>query len=219
MASDIMVPTAQYEREFWAQGLMYVAGCDEAGRGCWAGPVMAAAVVLPDDVALISVLRAAGVRDSKLLSPARREALVPLIEEVAVATAVAEASPEEIDTLGIAPATRLAIVRALQQLPFTPQALLLDAFALPESPLPQKALVRGDSLSVSIAAASILAKVTRDRRMEAYEATYPGYGFARHKGYGTNEHRAALQRLGPTPLHRRTWKPVRTLGEGVEEGR
>lgn len=216
MANRTVFPTVQYERQFWARGLLYVAGCDEAGRGCWAGPVMAAAVVLPADTAMAAVLRAAGVRDSKLLTPLQREALVPLIEEVALATAVASASPEEIDRLGIAPATRLAIQRALHELPLRPQALLLDAFPLPESPLPQEALVRGDSLSVSIAAASILAKVARDRLMETYEAAYPGYGFARHKGYGTAEHRAALQRLGPTPLHRQTWKPVRGLLENAD---
>ena len=106
--------------------------------------------------------------------------------------------------------------RALEQLPLAPQALLLDAFPLPESPLPQEALVRGDSLSISIAAASILAKVARDRLMEAYDTDYPGYGFARHKGYGTAEHRAALQRLGPTPLHRHTWKPIRALFDTTE---
>ncbi|KPL88223.1 ribonuclease HII [Ardenticatena maritima] len=210
------LPTLHYERLFWSQGKRYVAGCDEAGRGCWAGPVMVAAVVLPADVTMANVLRAAGVRDSKLLTPAQREALVPLIEEVALATAVASASPAEIDRLGIAPATRLAIRRALEQLPLAPQALLLDAFPLPESPLPQEALVRGDSLSISIAAASILAKVARDRLMEAYDTDYPGYGFARHKGYGTAEHRAALQRLGPTPLHRHTWKPIRALFDTTE---
>ncbi len=214
------MPTLEFERTFWEQGYRYVAGCDEVGRGCWAGPVVAGAVVLPAwDVPLCTLLRAAGLRDSKRLSPQKRAALVPLIREVALAWAVGEASPEEVDRLGIVPATRLAIRRALERLPVPPQALLLDALTLPEVSLPQQPVVDGDDRSLSIAAASVLAKVYRDELMVKLDTQFPGYGFARHKGYGTPQHREALARLGPSPLHRHTWTPVARLGTSDEERR
>lgn len=207
-----MAPTLHYERVFQQRGFRYVAGCDEAGRGCWAGPVVAGTVVLPiTEQPMCAVLRAAGVQDSKRLSPGRREELVPLIQDVALAWAIGKARPEEVDECGIARATRLAIQRALQQLHCFPDALLLDAFPLPEVDVPQEAIVKGDDLSLSIAAASVLAKVYRDAMMVDVDAEYPGYGFAQHKGYGTSQHQDALNTLGPTPLHRHSWAPILRL--------
>jgi len=206
------VPSLEVERTFWQQGHRYVAGCDEVGRGAWAGPVVAGAAVLPpDDPAICGLLRAAGLRDSKRLRPEERDALLPLIQEVALTWALGQASAAEVDQLGVAAATRLAVRRALAELPVKPHALVLDAFPLPEVPLPQRALVRADDISLSVAAASVLAKVHRDRLMVALDARFPGYGFARHKGYGTSQHRAALEALGPSPLHRHTWAPVARL--------
>jgi ribonuclease HII len=148
------------------------------------------------------------VRDSKLLSPAQREALYPIICQAGVAWGVGQASHAEIDTLGIVPATRLTMMRAVQALPVPPDALLIDAVQLPDLPLPQRVLYHADALCVSVAAASILAKVTRDRLMVELDALYPGYHFARNKGYGVAAHRQALARLGPSPIHRRTYRPV-----------
>lgn len=202
-------PTLEFEEELRGQGYRYIVGLDEVGRGCWAGPVVAGAVVLPlDDRAACLVLRAVGVRDSKQLGPEQRQALAPMIEEVALASAVGEASPQEIDTLGIAPASRLAMRRAFAALAVPGDALLLDAFPLPEVPLPQRPIIRGDARCLSIAAASVIAKVYRDRLMCSYDARFPEYRFASNKGYGTAEHRSALAELGPTPLHRRSWAPV-----------
>lgn len=199
-----MQPTLERETQFWELGLTYVAGLDEAGRGCWAGPVAAAAVMLAPGTAL------PGVRDSKQLSPARRAELSELIVARALSWGVGFASAQEIDALGIVSATRLAMTRALQQLTPPPQALILDALTLPETALPQMAFPRADATVLSVAAASILAKVHRDRWMsEVAEALYPGYGFARHKGYGTKEHQAALRAWGPCPLHRQTFAPLR----------
>lgn len=202
-------PSLHFEEEFLRQGYRYIVGLDEVGRGCWAGPVVAGAVILPvENRPACLLLRAAGVQDSKLLRPEQRARLVPLIEEIALAVAVGEASPAEIDALGIAPASRLAMQRALSSLGTGGDALLLDAFPLPEVRLPQRAIVRGDSDSLSIAAASIVAKVYRDNLMCAYDAEFPGYDFGRHKGYGTARHRTALEALGPSPLHRMTWAPL-----------
>ncbi len=203
-----MMPNLDEERRLWRQGYRHVAGLDEAGRGAWAGPVYAAAVVLPLERADLSAALA-GVTDSKLLSPTRREALLDVVYEVALGVGVGWAAPDEIDALGILPATRLAMRRALEALPFYPDALLLDYVRLPDVPLPQAALPKADGRCLSVAAASIVAKVSRDRQMVALDRRYPGYGFARHKGYGTAAHRAALARLGPSPLHRMSWAPLR----------
>jgi len=185
-----------------------VAGLDEAGRGAWAGPVVAAAVVLPPlDPDLRR--RLAGVRDSKLLSPARREALLTTICEYALAYGVGAAPPAEIDRLGIVPATRKAMAQALEGLPLPPDYLLIDYLPLPEVPLPQHSLPKGDVHVLSIAAASILAKVSRDRLMIQLEQQWPGYGFAQHKGYGTAQHQAALRALGPSQVHRLSFAPLR----------
>ncbi len=209
------MPTLEAERSFWKEGVRYVAGLDEAGRGAWAGPVFAAAVILPpaDETAWRAL---AEVRDSKRLTPRRREALLPLIAVHALTFAAGRASAQEIDALGIVAATRLAMRRALAALEVRPQALILDALALPSVELPQRVFPRADSFSLSVAAASIVAKVLRDRWMvERADILYPGYGFARHKGYGTAYHRQTLKALGPSPIHRRTFRPV---AERLREG-
>ena len=201
------VPTTEAEADFWAQGLTHIAGLDEAGRGAWAGPVTAAAVILPRDEAALAPL--AEVRDSKTISAARREALMPAIEAAACAVGVGRAEPEEIDALGIVPATRLAMRRALDALTVAPDALVIDALDLPTVALPQRAFPYADARSLSVAAAGIVAKVSRDAWMAAAaETQFPGYGFAQHKGYGTRQHRSALHALGVCAIHRRTFRPV-----------
>ncbi len=179
-----------------------MAGVDEAGRGPLAGPVVAAAVILPPwSPRLAAAL--AGVDDSKRLIPSRREELLPLIEENALAVGLCRVEPEEIERLNILQATMRAMAAALRRLAVTPQFGLVDGNHTPkEWPGPSRAMVKGDSRSVSIAAASIVAKVSRDRIMEAYELQYPGYGFGSNKGYGSEAHLAALERFGPTEVHR-----------------
>ncbi len=200
-------PTLEVEAQFWAAGLRHVAGLDEAGRGAWAGPVYAGAVILPSTGGAPAAL--AGVRDSKQLSPRQREAQFQAIAEMAVAVGVGRATAAEIDALGIVPATRLAMRRALAALLPPAHALVIDALPLPEVALPQRSFPFADALSLSVAAASIVAKVSRDRWMaEQAEIAFPGYGFAQHKGYGTPQHRVALDRLGVSALHRRTFRPV-----------
>ena len=196
-----------FEAELWQAGFCRVAGADEAGRGAWAGPVVAAAVILPPDADALAALLGQ-VDDSKKLSPAARERVFGRIGAEAVAVGVGCASAKEIDRLGIAPANRLALERAVAGLAVSPDFLLLDFFTLPDLALPQRGVPHGDALSLSIAAASIIAKVTRDRWMAAQDAIYPGYSFVRHKGYGTAAHRDALDRLGPCAIHRRSFAPV-----------
>ncbi|MCX7976869.1 MAG: ribonuclease HII, partial [Bellilinea sp.] len=176
----------------------------------WAGPVAAAAVILPADAPTL-LQRLHGVRDSKQMTPSQREAWAEMIRQAAAYWGVGEASHAEIDQYGIVAATRLAMQRALQACGIAPAHLLIDALRLPEVSIPQTALVRGDRQSLSIAAASVLAKTARDAWMRAQEEHFPGYGFAAHKGYGTARHRAALERLGPCPLHRRSFAPVKKL--------
>ena len=194
-----------------ARGYSLIAGVDEAGRGAWAGPVVAAAVILPlDRRDLARALR--GVNDSKLLTPHQRARLFDRIQAVALAVGVGGAGPGEIDRDGIMAATRAAMQRAVAMLPLPPDALLIDALDLSSVvPLPQRHLNYGDSTSLSIAAASIIAKVSRDRAMAALEARHPGYGFARHKGYGTAAHRAALHQQGVSEQHRASFAPVAGL--------
>ncbi|MBI5280311.1 MAG: ribonuclease HII [Candidatus Solibacter usitatus] len=182
-------------------GFARAAGVDEVGRGCLFGPVYAAAVILDPGRPV------AGLADSKTLEPGRREALARLIRERAEAWAVAEASAAEIDRINIREASRLAMRRAVEALRPACDYLLVDAMTI-DWPVPQQALIRGDARVRAIAAASILAKVARDACMSALDADYPGYGLARHKGYPTPEHKSALLRLGPTPLHRRSFAPV-----------
>jgi len=206
------VPDLSKEFALRAEGHVHVAGLDEAGRGAWAGPVCAAAVVLPlgeDD--LVKALE--GVRDSKTLTPARREALLPVIREVAVAVGVGWGEPAEIDLWGIVPATRLAMERAVQQLEGRVSALLVDHLELPGLELPQRSLPKADVHCLSVSAASIVAKVERDTLMVGLEDEYPGYGIAQHKGYGTQQHREALRRLGCSPIHRVSWRPMRLADE------
>ncbi len=202
-------PTLVAERYLRAQGCLHCAGLDEVGRGCLAGPVVAAAVILPLDDDVETDLD--GVRDSKQLTPAERERLAVLIRQRAVAWSVGMADVAAIEHQNILGATRLAMQDALRHLDPAPDALMLDALTLPRVALPQVAIIRGDQRSLSIAAASILAKVTRDSLMAALDAIHPGYDFARHKGYGTPTHLAALATLGPCPQHRRTFAPVRRL--------
>lgn len=195
-----------------------MAGVDEAGRGALAGPVAAAAVILPPETALEGIW--AQVRDSKLLSSQERERLAQAIQAAALDWSVGMASAQEIDRMGIAAATRLAMQRAVEGLSQRPDYLLVDWMQLPGVNIPQERFVKGDQRIVSIAAASILAKVHRDRWMVALDARYPGYGFARHKGYGTPEHREALARLGPCPEHRHSFAPIArpaTLFDSQEE--
>lgn len=202
-------PDLTFETDCWNRACHLVAGIDEAGRGPWAGPVSAAAVILPSDPLIQTTL--SGVNDSKKLCSSERDRLATLIREAATACGVGMASVEEIDALGIAPATRLAVVRALAQLCIQPDHLLIDYFKLPESDLPQTSLVKGDARSLSIAAASILAKTARDAWMQEADHLYPGYGFARHKGYGTAIHTRMLTELGPSPIHRRSFAPVAAI--------
>ncbi|MBI5302425.1 MAG: ribonuclease HII [Chloroflexi bacterium] len=198
-------PSLKFENVLWSCGLVHIAGLDEVGRGAWAGPVVAGAVILPRDISRRAL---PGVRDSKLLSPRQRAALVAPIRDHACACATGLATRDEIDELGIVPATRLAMTRALDALGLAPDALLIDALALPARNEPQTSIIRGDQQSLSIACASILAKVTRDEMMIALDAQIPGYGFARHKGYGTVLHRAALATLGVSREHRVSFVPV-----------
>lgn len=186
------------------KAVLLTCGIDEAGRGPWAGPVTAAAVIL-DPARPIT-----GLTDSKKLTEAARDRLAPLIRERALAWAIAEASPEEIDRINIREATFLAMTRALAALSVAPESILIDGNALPKNlPAPARAIIKGDLTEPAISAASILAKTHRDARMKALCAQHPGYGFSQHKGYGTALHAEALARLGPCALHRRSFEPVR----------
>jgi ribonuclease HII len=201
-----------FEAELWRAGYKHVAGADEVGRGAWAGPVVAASVILPADAHSLKPLLGA-VDDSKKLAPQTRERLFDVIHAHAEAIGVGSASAEEIDSVGIAQANRLALARAIGHLSVQPDFVLLDFLTLPQLKLPQRGVPHGDALSLTIAAASIIAKVTRDRWMAAQDDSHPGYGFARHKGYGTAMHRTVLACLGPCALHRRSFAPVACFGK------
>lgn len=199
-------PDLRFEKPLWEQGFFYIAGIDEAGRGAWAGPVYAGAAVLPVDPEIVS--RLPNVRDSKMLSAHQRAEAEELIKANALTWGVGSADNEEIDRLGIAPATRLAMQRAVAELSPAAQYLLIDYVRLPEVNLPQTSMKKGDQISLSIAAASILAKTARDRwMMENAAAAYPAYGFDKHKGYGVKQHREAIAELGPCPIHRMSFRP------------
>lgn len=205
-------PTLAAELSARAHGFQCIAGLDEAGRGCLAGPVVAAAVILPlEDPYRLD--RVAGVQDSKLLTARQRQALLADVEAAAVAIGVGAASSWEIDAHGIVEATRRAMARAVHALAPAPDFLLIDFMRLPEIPCPQQAIVKGDRFCVSIAAASIVAKVVRDEWMGMLEEVWPGYGFKLHKGYPTTAHEQALAELGPCPIHRRSFAPVRIMAE------
>jgi ribonuclease HII len=195
----------RYERDARQHGWQRIAGLDEAGRGSLFGPVVAAAVILNPRRRIV------GLDDSKKLSPDRRHELAPRIREYALAWAVAEIEASRIDAWNIYQASRQAMMAAVSQLFPLPDYLLLDAIEI-DLPIEQKALIHGDARSVSIAAASILAKVERDQRMQEYDQLYPQYGLAQNKGYGTPDHLEALQRHGPSPLHRFSYSPVREAG-------
>ena len=200
-------PDLSLENALWVNGVAPIAGIDEAGRGAWAGPVTAAAVIFPQGYLPQNQLHL--MRDSKQLSPAKRKLLEPLIKELALAWAVGFASNDEIDVYGILPATRLAMTRALETLSLVPGHLLIDALFLPEIPIVQTALVKGDQRSLSIAAASILAKTARDGWMEELSLSEPLYAFERNKGYGTRVHQQALHRFGPCTAHRFSFAPIK----------
>ena len=194
---DVMLT---HERRLWDSGRSYIAGVDEVGRGPLAGPVVAAAVILPRDFDVL------GIDDSKKLSPKKREELFEVIKEKALAWAVGWVGPERIDEINILEATKEAMKQAVQGLSLPPDHVLIDGnFTVRALALPQTAIVKGDANSTSIAAASILAKVTRDRYMEEMDEVYPGYAFASNKGYGTKAHYDGLKAQGPTPIHRKTF--------------
>jgi len=194
--------SARYERDARQHGWMRIAGVDEAGRGSLFGPVVAGAVILNPRRRIV------GLDDSKKLAPERREELAQRIQQHALAWAVAEIDASRIDAWNIYQASRQAMVAAISRLRPIPDFLLLDAIEV-DLPIEQRSLIHGDARSISIAAASILAKVERDRRMEEFDLLYPQYGLAQHKGYSTPDHLEALRRFGPTPLHRFSYAPVR----------
>lgn len=206
-------PTLIAEQVARARGFVRVAGVDEAGRGCLAGPVVAGAVILPLDEPG-RMARIAGVQDSKLLTPQQRQSFLTEIEAVALAVGVGVSPSWEIDAHGIVGATRRAMARAVRSLDLSPDFLLIDYLHLPEVDCAQQAIVKGDRDCLSIAAASIVAKVVRDEWMGMLGQAWPGYGFQTHKGYPTKAHRQALAALGPCPIHRRTFAPVRSLVAG-----
>ena len=206
------MPSFTEEETFAAQGYQYIAGIDEVGRGALAGPVVAAAVILPRPVEAPWL---AEVKDSKQLTPAKREVLFHHIHEIAISVGIGLVPHDLIDTKGIIKATRLAMKLAVEKLSPPPQSLLIDYMRLPEVRLPQKGIVKGDSLCFSIACASIIAKVARDRLMVEFDQVYPGYGLGKHKGYGTREHLECLNRLGPCPIHRQSFRPVRYITQGL----
>ncbi|PID56632.1 ribonuclease HII [candidate division KSB3 bacterium] len=200
---DRAVLMQRYERIAYQEGATYVAGVDEAGRGCLAGPVVAAAVIFPKGLFLSKV------NDSKQLTKTQRESLFPCIQEHALSVGVGMIPAETIDRINILQATYLAMEEAIANLVITPDYLLLDAVSLSRVPIRQKGIKKGDSLSVSIAAASIIAKVTRDRLMLDYAEQFPCYGFEQHKGYGTKKHRESIAVHGPCPIHRSTFRGVK----------
>lgn len=195
----------QYENNLRMKGFQLIAGIDEVGRGPLAGPVVAAAVILPENAVLT------GLNDSKQLSLSKRERLYLEIKETALAIGIGIVPPEEIDRLNIYQATIAAMEQGLQQLNPQPDFVLIDAMTVKNSPLPQKSIIKGDAKSVSIAAASVIAKVTRDHLMAEYDKEFPGYGFAKNAGYGTAEHLSGLAAQGVTPIHRKSFSPVKEM--------
>ena len=193
------MPNFEYEEKHYAEGYMSVCGCDEAGRGPLCGPVVAAAVILPRGIEI------EGLNDSKKLTEKKREKLFDVIKEKAVAYAIAEASPEEIDEINILNASMLAMRRAVEALPVKADFALIDGNCSRGFEIPTETVVSGDAKSCSIAAASILAKVTRDRGCKELDEAYPMYGIAKHKGYPTKDHMNAVREHGPSPIHRKTF--------------
>lgn len=194
----------EFENKAFASGFQYIAGIDEVGRGPLAGPVVAAAVILPDDFELYEV------NDSKQLSAAKREELFDKIKSSALAIGIGIIDQDVIDSVNIYEATKLAMKEAVANLEITPDCLLIDAMTL-DLAIPQEKIIKGDARSISIACASIIAKVTRDKMMEEYDLLYPGYGFAKNAGYGTKEHLNGLDTIGVTPIHRKTFAPIKNM--------
>lgn len=209
-------PDLRMEGSFWRVGYRHIAGIDEAGRGALAGPVAAAAVIMKPDGKTTHKLK--GLKDSKELTVSQRNTWFHCIQEVAWDWGIGFASPQEIDMLGIVPATRLAAWRALETLKIQPDHLLLDYLFVPDFPNPQTSLMKGDQRSLSIAGASVLAKVARDAHLCDLDAHYPEYGFAANKGYGTRAHREAIDRFGPSPVHRLSFAPMRTFNSQHQGG-
>jgi ribonuclease HII len=200
-------PDLKYEADLWQAGVRIVAGVDEAGRGALAGPVAAGVVVLPNQPDLQKMLD--GVQDSKQMTAKSRQHWAQQIKSLALGCQVGFAEAEEVDELSIIPATRLAAIRAISMLPHPPGHLLIDHISIPGAGIPETSLIKGDRRSLSIAAASILAKVQRDEIMIQIDNLYPEYGFADHKGYGTAQHMTAIERHGPCPIHRMSFAPLR----------
>lgn len=194
----------RYEKEIYAQGFQVIAGIDEVGRGPLAGPVVAAAVILPKGCKIKHL------NDSKKIPKSKHNTIYHEVMEQAVAVGIGIKDAKIIDQVNIYEATKLAMLEALGKLDPAPQHLLIDAMKL-DTPIPQQSIIKGDANSLSIAAASIVAKVTRDRLMADYDQTYPGYGFAKNAGYGTAEHLTGLERLGITPIHRKSFEPIKSL--------
>lgn len=195
----------KFEEKYWKKGIYFIAGIDEAGRGPLAGPVVAAAVVFPDNIEIKDI------NDSKKLSPEKREDLYREILEKALSVSVGVVDNNVIDRINILQATHSAMLRALRKLSIMPEVILTDGYPIPNLPLSQEGIIKGDSKSVSIAAASIIAKVYRDRIMEFYDMEYPEYDFCRNKGYATKEHIDLVYRIGTCEIHRRTFSPIREL--------
>jgi ribonuclease HII len=208
------MPSVDHERWLWARGFERVAGADEAGRGALAGPLVAAAVVLPPCSRIPPALSA--LRDSKLLTPRARERLRARIEGIALDIGIAIVAAPDLDATGLGVAGQLALCRAVAALDPPPDFILVDAYRLRQAPSPQAALIQGDARCLSIAAASVVAKVTRDRLMADLHASYPAYAFDKHKGYATAAHRARLTALGPCVEHRRSYAPVRLSCEATD---
>lgn len=202
------IPTFVEERILRRDGYRLIAGVDEVGCGALAGPVLAAAVILPHR---LTAAWSKGVKDSKQLTPAKREELFHYIHEKAIAVGIGAVSHEIIDAHGLTYAVRLAMTLAIKKLVPQPDSLLIDFVKLPALSIPQKGIVNGDEQCFTIACASIIAKVSRDSIMTEFDRVYPGYGMAQHKGYGTREHLSCLRRLGPSPIHRRSYQPVAQL--------
>ncbi len=209
-------PTFKKEAALFAQGFSFIAGIDEAGRGAWAGPVVAAAVIFPPKVPDLPEILSP-IRDSKQLTARQREKLFPLVQQYALAVGVGVASPKLIDRTNIIAATRYAMRRAVTQLSPHPQFLLIDALRLPQVSVPQDVFFKAESISLSVAAASIVAKVTRDRLMILLAKKYPQYGFERHKGYGTKFHRQNLAQFGACPVHRFSFAPIKHLSQNTKK--
>ena len=203
----MIIPTLDYEKQLWISGCNYVCGIDEVGRGCFAGPVVAAAVIFPKNIPLLE-----GVMDSKILKPRQREKMDPIIKKNAFAWSIAEVSVTKINKFGIGKATQIAFRKVVKSLKTNPDFILMDAFYIKQlNRKRQKPIIKGDQKSLSIAAASIIAKVYRDKLMKELHKKYPQYGFAKHKGYGTKFHQAAIKKYGLSRIHRKSFNLAKFL--------